>query len=367
MEQELAKDPYNSQLNDILFDTALTSNMLETAAFALETVRKGAPENTKLLHKLAEHYLAIDQPDKASDVYNDIVKQDPSDIDAVKGAKDSSARASMKKQKWDQSQSMDDLRRDAEGDQALEDSDRAALTRDQMREKLANLMEQYQADQNNLAVVKQIADLYEQMEYWPDSYVFYNWAHQISNGDVTLKNKADLMKQKAADQNIQELQAKVDADPENEELKNELSQLKADRAAEAVADAEKRVEQNPTDPQVRFELGLAYFNAGNYDGAIPHLQQAKRNPHIRTRVLLTLGRAFNEKGMHDIAVKQLEEALEELHAMDGTKKEVLYEMGLINAKMGNKEAALDSFKLIYEVDYGYRDVAQRVESSYSES
>jgi hypothetical protein len=33
--------------------------------------------------------------------------------------------------------------------------------------------------------------------------------------------------------------------------------------------------------------------------------------------------------------------------------------------MGDMEAALDSFKQIYEVDYGYRDVAQRVESSYS--
>lgn len=365
LEEELAKDPFSSQLNDIMFDTALTLNMLETAAFALETVRKGAPENTKLLHKLAEHYLASDQPDKASDVYNDIVKQDPADIDAVKGAKDSSARASMKKQKWDKSQDMGDLRRNAEGDQELEDADRAAMTREQMREKLARLMEQYQADQNNLPVVKQIADLYEQMEYWPDSYVFYNWAHQISNGDVTLKNKADLMKQKAADHNIKELEEKVAADPSNEELKAELAQIKSERSAESVSDAEKRVEQNPTDPQVRFELGLAYYNAGNYDGAIPHLQQAKRNPHIRTRVLLTLGRAFNEKGMRDIAVKQLEEALEELHAMDGTKKEVLYEMGLIYDKMGNNEGALGAFKLIYEVDYGYRDVAKRVESSYS--
>ena len=51
--------------------------------------------------------------------------------------------------------------------------------------------------------------------------------------------------------------------------------------------------------------------------------------------------------------------------MDGTKKEVLYEKGLIHEQMHNSSAALDSFKQIYEVDYGYRDVAQRVESSYS--
>jgi hypothetical protein len=50
--------------------------------------------------------------------------------------------------------------------------------------------------------------------------------------------------------------------------------------------------------------------------------------------------------------------------MDATKKEVLYEKGLIHEEMGDKEGALDSFKQIYEVDYVYRDVAQRVEASY---
>jgi hypothetical protein len=51
--------------------------------------------------------------------------------------------------------------------------------------------------------------------------------------------------------------------------------------------------------------------------------------------------------------------------MDKTKKEVLYELGLIHDKVASKDDALNCFKQIYEVDYGYRDVAHRVESSYS--
>ena len=78
-----------------------------------------------------------------------------------------------------------------------------------------------------------------------------------------------------------------------------------------------------------------------------------------------LGRTFRAKNMHDLAIKQLSDALADLHVMDGTKKEVLYEKGQIHHEMGDKTAALDSFKQIYEVDYGYRDVAQRVESSYA--
>ena len=69
--------------------------------------------------------------------------------------------------------------------------------------------------------------------------------------------------------------------------------------------------------------------------------------------------------MFDLSIKQLSDALADLVAMDNIKKEVLYEKGLIHSEMGDKAAALDCFKQIYEVDYGYRDVANRVESSYT--
>jgi hypothetical protein len=40
-------------------------------------------------------------------------------------------------------------------------------------------------------------------------------------------------------------------------------------------------------------------------------------------------------------------------------------LGLVYERMGNAEKALDCMKQIYEVDYEYRDVAARVEASYS--
>ena len=133
----------------------------------------------------------------------------------------------------------------------------------------------------------------------------------------------------------------------------------------SVSEAQARVDSNPTDPSLRYDLGQALFDREDYSDAIPHLQQASRNPHIRTRSLLLLAQTFKNKSMYDLGVKQLEDALEELHQMDDVKKQVLYEKGLIHSEMGNKEKSLDSFKQIYEVDYGYKDVAKRVEESYS--
>lgn len=365
LEKELVKSPFDGQANDMLFDNAMRCNMLETAAFALETVRSGSPENTKLLHKLAEHYLARDMPDKAADVYNDIVKQDAADIDAVKGSKDATARASMKKQKWEEAQSFRDVMKSGDEAAELEAANRAAMTRDQMLEKLARLSEQYAADNQNLTLVKEVANLYEQLEDWPNAYSFYQYAFELSHQDVALQNKAEYMKDKAAEFELDELKRACEENPDNAELRARYDEVMASRTAEQVQEAQARVDRNPTDPQLRYELGLALYNSGEYSEAIPHLQQATRNPHIRTRVLLLLGRTFKAKLMHDLAIKQLSDALADLHGMDGTKKEVLYEKGLIHQDMGDKDAALDCFKQIYEVDYGYRDVAKRVEESYS--
>ena len=364
IEKELEKDPYNGAANELLFDTALRLNMLDTAAFALETIREGAPENTKLLHKLAEFYLNRDMSMEAAGVYKDICKHDPTDTEAVKGEKDATARASMQKQRTESGEYVL-TKADDEATLALEKSGRAAMTRDQLEAHAAELAQQYEDDPKNAGIVKDLANAYEQLEDWPNAAAFYNWAHELSAGDVALKNKASFMNDKAAEFELKLLEEAVADNPDDEEAKARLDEVRATRVAEQVEERQKRVEQNPTDPQLRFDLGLALYHAGEFSDAIPHLQQATRNPHIRTRVLLLLGRTFDAKGMHDLAVKQLTDANAELHGMDSVKKEVLYELGIIHSKVGADTEALECFKQIYEVDYGYRDVAARVEGSYT--
>ena len=364
IEKELEKEPYSPSLNEILYEVGMKLNMVGTATFALETVRRGAPENKKLLIKLAHFYMAQDLPQEAADVYTDILKVDPNDSDAVKGEKDATARASMQKQRTSTGEYVLGKKDDKEVAE-LEESNRSALTKDQLELRRDGLVERYEADPNDAAVVKLLAGLYEQLEEWASAYQFFDWAHQLSSGDIALKNKANAMKDRAATAEVKALQDALEADPDNAEVRAQLEEMEESRIALQVQERRLRVEQNPTDPTFRYELGQVLYEAKEFSEAIPHLQQATRNPHIRTKVLLLLGRTFDAKGMNDLAVKQLEDANAELLAMDGTKKEILYELGLIHSKLGNSEKAMESFKQIYENDYGYRDVAKRVEDSYS--
>jgi tetratricopeptide (TPR) repeat protein len=77
-----------------------------------------------------------------------------------------------------------------------------------------------------------------------------------------------------------------------------------------------------------------------------------------------LGYCYRRLGMFDLAAKQLEEAAKEITSMDAMKKEIVYNLGLVYEEMGEGEKSINAMKQVYEADYGYRDVAGRVESSY---
>ena len=144
-----------------------------------------------------------------------------------------------------------------------------------------------------------------------------------------------------------------------------LEEAKKQRAAILIDEARQRLDRNPTDLQLRYELGEHLTNAGEYRDALPELQRARQNPNARLKAMNLLGKCYRELGMLDLAAKQLEDAAREMLVMDAVKKEIVYNLGLVYEQMGDAENYIGAMKRIYETDYGYRDVAQRVESSYS--
>jgi tetratricopeptide (TPR) repeat protein len=124
------------------------------------------------------------------------------------------------------------------------------------------------------------------------------------------------------------------------------------------------VKRYPNDLQFRYELGYQFYLRGQYNEAIEEFQLAQRNPQRRTRALYYLALCFTQKGQPDIAFEQLQKAASELTLMDETKKDVVYQMGVLAEQMGRKAEAVAFFKEIYSVDIKYRDITQRIEASY---
>lgn len=366
IEDDLEKDPYSVTANEALFNAAVELNLPELAAFALETICKGQPNPKKHLHMLANHYIKNEMFAEAADAYRRVLEIDRTDAIALRGEKDCSARATMKKGNWEGSGDFRTKMKNANATTDLESADKMGLTRAEMEQRLAMLSEQYAADSANLQVVKDIASIYEQMEDYANSYSFYAYAFQLSGeADVSINDKAIEMHEKALNAELAYYEQVLAADPNNEEILAAYNARKQEVALAVVEDARARVEANPTDAQLQFKYGQALFDAGMQSEAIPALQRARTNPNLRIKAMLMLGKCYAAKNMTDMAIRQLEDADKELVAMDDTKKEILYMIGCLYDTVGNKEKSLENFKAIYEVDYGYADVAQRVESAYS--
>jgi tetratricopeptide (TPR) repeat protein len=369
LEKSLETDPTNAQLNHLLKEAALASDMPEIAVFALETILEGAPKDTKVLHELARHHMENGDPGKAAEIFQRILAIAPNDLAAVKGSKDAAASDSMLSGGWNKKETTyRDLIKDKDLAVALEQQSRVVRSDEMIDSLLVELHAKAEAEPGGVDTARRIAELYEQKEDWENAANWFHYAASLSNNsDMALVRKASDLQIRQFDLAIESREEFIAANPdapESTDYAAELESLKSQRAELALQSARARIEQNPTDLQLRFELGELLVETGSWQEAIPELQKARQNPNVRIRAMSLLGRCFTARNMLDLAAKTLSDAANELTVMDAVKKDVIYNLGLVYEKMGVAEKTVECMKQIYEVDYGYRDVAARVESSY---
>ena len=395
-EKTLESDPMSIQANTLLKDAAKAAGYPEVATFALETIVNANPTDTKLMHELGEHYLAMGHADKAVDIYSKIAAMNPADLVALKRSKDAAATASMKSGGWDEvaasggKKDYRDLMKNQAEAISLEQKSRVFKDVDMIDAQLAELYPEWEANQTQVDLSRRIARLYEdRYEIAPDADTMNSALWYYTHTNTLLSGSDPAVARKMSDLALKSIDAQSKAHEDyiaqteewlagegagHEEAetyrqgvadsKQQLEDLKKQRSEMQIAEAKKRVERNPTDLQLRFELGERLLEAGNFNEAIPELQKARQNPNSRLKAMSHLGRCFVLKGMWDMAASQFKAAASEMVAMDQTKKDTLYDLGLTYEKMGKKDDYLACMKEIMEADYGYKDVSQRVESTY---
>jgi tetratricopeptide (TPR) repeat protein len=372
LEKVLEDEPFNRQANLLLKQASVAAAWPEIGVMALETLLEEKPRDTKILHELGRLYHDLGQSDREVEVYNRITEIDPVDAEALRLGKDAAARASMKSGGWTQAESYRDLIKDKEAAISLEQQSRMQLTGESLDQQIAELYQHHAADPQNVDLARRLGVLYEQKDDLETAAAWLQYAADLTHGsDSGLTHKLADVQMKISDRAIAQMEATLAQlepnAPGYPERIAELELAKRTRAALVVDESRARVERNPTDLQLRFDLGQHLLIAGRYREALPELQRARQNPNARLKAMMLLGRCYRELGMLDLAAHQLEEAAREIISMDATKKEIVYELGLVYERMGETEKSIRCMKQIYEADYGYRDVAQRVEESYARS
>lgn len=367
IEKILEDEPYNKQANVALKEAAVAAGWLEIGIFALQTVLEENASDTKILHELGRLYQALGDHEQQERVYQRIAELDPSDTEARRLGKDASARQSMKAGGWGMADSYRDLIKDKETARDLEQLNRTKLSGEALTKQLADALSRHQSDPANVNHLRQLAEVAEKQNDWKGAIGWWEKAEQIA-ADPEISRRISILRQQMTGEEIAALELKLGQpatdDREANGRRSQLEALRKRQAEAALHEARRRVQQNPADLQLRYHLGESLMRLGDYRAALPELQRARQHPHARLRAMGALGQAYRALGMFDLAARQLEEAAREIATMDTTKKEIVYELALVYGEMNDPARALACMKEIFEADYHFRDVAQRVESSY---
>jgi len=337
------------------------------ARLALETIAID-PKNAKAKHELGDYLMSIEEYDEAAKVFHEIAATHRGDLDATGKAKEAAARRSMQRGKLGNTTFADLVKQRQETSKG--GGEKVSGAGESAEDLARKVYEAHEAGNPDRESARKLADLYFNRDDHDNALEYYRYLSALANdtdpGLLRKISEIEVRKLTAAIAEGEKQLAGLAPDSgEAAALRAQLEEWKRQRAEQTLGEARKRVERNPTDLQYRFELGEQLVLAGHYKEAIPELQKARSNPNTRTKALNMLGKCYTERNMLDLAAKTLTDAASEIPGMDGTKKDITYQLGLVYERMGNAEKSLGCMKEIYEVDSGYLDVAERVEASYT--
>ena len=123
-----------------------------------------------------------------------------------------------------------------------------------------------------------------------------------------------------------------------------------------------RVQYKPDDYAAWVEMGKLQYDLGEYDESIKSLQKGRSDQRNKWKALYYLGLCFWQKKNFPLAEKNLSDALPLVPPRDEeAKKEIYYHRGRIAEDGGDKPLAVECYNEVAAIDYGFLDVADRLD------
>jgi tetratricopeptide (TPR) repeat protein len=116
-----------------------------------------------------------------------------------------------------------------------------------------------------------------------------------------------------------------------------------------------------SDPDARYNLGIAYKEMGLLDEAVGEFTVARQKAELYVGASSLLADTLAAKGDFTSAVATLEEVLSSESLTEAEVRDVRYHKAVLLSRDGRNEEAREIFQSIFEESPQYRDVASRLE------
>jgi tetratricopeptide (TPR) repeat protein len=157
----------------------------------------------------------------------------------------------------------------------------------------------------------------------------------------------------------------TDDSPENRATVEKLKTAQLRQEIEVFA---TRVSRYPENLTWKYELALRLKAAGKFPEAIRAFQEAIQDTRRKGVIALELGECFQSIKQYQLAMQNYEVAVETLTDRElELRKRALYRAGVLAAGLKEVEVAVKHLSAVASLDFGYRDVAQRLDKLRSAS
>jgi tetratricopeptide (TPR) repeat protein len=123
-----------------------------------------------------------------------------------------------------------------------------------------------------------------------------------------------------------------------------------------------RCDRYPENLTWKYELAMRLKAAGNYTEAIRQFQESMKDTRRRGAVALELGECFQKIKQYQLAMQNYQAAVDAITDRElELRKRALYRAGVLAAGLDDLDSARKYLSILAGLDFGYRDVAQRLD------
>ena len=327
------------------------------AATALNVVRIFHPKNEANLRALSAAMQANGQARGALKILNEIAKQHPGDMNIQNEVREAMALASIERGRWEESGATQDKAADAEDavlQQLLEGTIHDA-------EQAGVLIRKFTADlqqNDSIDIRRKLAEAYMVAEQYDDALREYRAvAEKLGVTDPALDKQIE----KAYLAGLNQALAALEQNPQDyEKPEEQIASIKKEIVEYRRRHVLQRAQMFPNDVQVRYDLGVFYFETGDYENARKVFLELAKNPQKQRDAWVYLGQCALQANDPAGAIKYLDRAVKAMYKLDRYKREALYYLGIACTQSGDTARAVECFQIIYSNLKDYRDVAERI-------
>jgi tetratricopeptide (TPR) repeat protein len=180
-------------------------------------------------------------------------------------------------------------------------------------------------------------------------------------GDLRVRERLEDASLRRAQHQVSVAQRRAEQDKTEEAI--DLARRMAAQANQAELEVyAARAGRNPGNSLLQYELGLRCKRAGKFKEAIQAFQAARDETRQKAQVQLHLGESFQYIKQFKLALSSYEAAVQAADtSQPDTKKLALYRAGVLALELNDREKAEKHLTQLAAIDFGYRDVAERLD------